>query len=47
MNELAISMMNTPPTIGKAKAFPKIRPTTAKVAPNDKAPASPKKILAG
>lgn len=39
--------MNTPPIIGSAKALPSISPITAKVAPNDKDPVSPKKILAG
>ncbi len=39
--------MNTPPIIGNANALPSINPMTAKVAPNDKEPVSPKKILAG
>ena len=33
--------------IGNANAFPKTKPMTAKVAPNDNDPVSPKKILAG
>ena len=40
-------MIKTPPIIGRAKALPSIKPMTAKVAPNDKDPVSPKKILAG
>lgn len=47
MAEEPISMIKTPPIIGRAKALPSIKPITAKVAPNDKDPVSPKKILAG
>ena len=47
MRDDPISMIKTPPIIGKAKAFPKISPMTANVAPKDKDPVSPKKILAG
>ncbi|KKP59898.1 MAG: hypothetical protein UR54_C0022G0008 [Candidatus Roizmanbacteria bacterium GW2011_GWA2_34_18] len=47
MNEEPISIIKTPPIIGKANALPKIKPMTAKVAPNDNDPVSPKKILAG
>ncbi len=40
-------MIKTPPIIGNAKAFPSIKPITANVAPNDREPVSPRKILAG